>query len=319
MTVLLVAAKRELIETKLTLLADVGPRAQRHRRRRLRAAQRLRAELSRRDARRGRPGEHRPRNDQREHPRRRRPGPHPRHPDRHPPVPRGPAARAGHVRRRGRPAAAGLRAQRGAGAVPGSPAARSWRSASSARRRSSSRRSRSASGPGPALHLGRRRRAFPASTACSADRLRLPVQPANPLERLQVADGVFDTMVVDEVAPLLMLPDRPRAPFGGVTPRPGPTTMMIAINLKPGLKRKRAAARRSPGVGERVKALARKVQGPAARRVAAGVARRGRLGSAASGSAAGGSSRALEPQLEQARTENQRFKALRRTRSRSRS
>src|SRR6476659_5811153 len=30
-----------------------------------------------------------------------------------------------------------------------------------------------------------------------ADRLRLPVQMANPVERLQVADGVFDTMEVD--------------------------------------------------------------------------------------------------------------------------
>jgi type IV pilus assembly protein PilM len=39
-----------------------------------------------------------------------------------------------------------------------------------------------------------------------ADRLRLPVQSANPLERLQVAEGVFDTMSLDEVAPLLMLP-----------------------------------------------------------------------------------------------------------------
>jgi type IV pilus assembly protein PilM len=39
-----------------------------------------------------------------------------------------------------------------------------------------------------------------------ADRLRLPVQLANPIERLQVADGVFDAMSVDEVAPLLMLP-----------------------------------------------------------------------------------------------------------------
>jgi type IV pilus assembly protein PilM len=39
-----------------------------------------------------------------------------------------------------------------------------------------------------------------------ADRLRLPVQLANPIERLQVADGVFDAMNVDEVAPLLMLP-----------------------------------------------------------------------------------------------------------------
>lgn len=39
-----------------------------------------------------------------------------------------------------------------------------------------------------------------------ADRLRLPVQLANPLERLRVAEGVFDTMNIDEVAPLLMLP-----------------------------------------------------------------------------------------------------------------
>jgi type IV pilus assembly protein PilM len=39
-----------------------------------------------------------------------------------------------------------------------------------------------------------------------ADRLRLPVQLANPIERLQVADGVFDAMRVDDVAPLLMLP-----------------------------------------------------------------------------------------------------------------
>ena len=39
-----------------------------------------------------------------------------------------------------------------------------------------------------------------------ADRLRLPVQTANPLERLQVAEGVFESMTLDEVAPLLMLP-----------------------------------------------------------------------------------------------------------------
>lgn len=39
-----------------------------------------------------------------------------------------------------------------------------------------------------------------------ADRLRLPVELANPMEKLHVADGVFDTMSVDEVAPLLMLP-----------------------------------------------------------------------------------------------------------------
>jgi type IV pilus assembly protein PilM len=38
------------------------------------------------------------------------------------------------------------------------------------------------------------------------DRLQIPVQLANPIEKLQVADGVFDEMQVDEVAPLLMLP-----------------------------------------------------------------------------------------------------------------
>jgi len=39
-----------------------------------------------------------------------------------------------------------------------------------------------------------------------SDRLKLPVQLANPIERVQVADGVFDQLNVDEVAPLLMLP-----------------------------------------------------------------------------------------------------------------
>jgi len=38
------------------------------------------------------------------------------------------------------------------------------------------------------------------------ERLRMPVQLANPIEKLHVADGVFDEMPVDEVAPLLMLP-----------------------------------------------------------------------------------------------------------------
>ncbi len=38
------------------------------------------------------------------------------------------------------------------------------------------------------------------------DRLRLPVELANPLARLQVAEGVFSTMNMDEISPLLMLP-----------------------------------------------------------------------------------------------------------------
>src|SRR5690606_11511018 len=39
-----------------------------------------------------------------------------------------------------------------------------------------------------------------------ADRLRLPVQQANPIQRLQIAEGVFDLMERDDIAPLLMLP-----------------------------------------------------------------------------------------------------------------
>jgi len=39
-----------------------------------------------------------------------------------------------------------------------------------------------------------------------ASRLRLTVELANPLQRLRVRDGAFDTLVIDEVAPLLMLP-----------------------------------------------------------------------------------------------------------------
>ena len=86
-----------------------------------------------------------------------------------------------------------------------SPAARSSRSASSARRRSSSP---------PAGRPTASRRIFttgggariPRLNKVLSDRLRIPVQLANPIEKLQVADGVFDQFPVDEVAPLLMLP-----------------------------------------------------------------------------------------------------------------
>jgi type IV pilus assembly protein PilM len=39
-----------------------------------------------------------------------------------------------------------------------------------------------------------------------ASRLRLPVEAANPLANLVVRDGAFESLVTDEVAPLLMLP-----------------------------------------------------------------------------------------------------------------
>lgn len=47
---------------------------------------------------------------------------------------------------------------------------------------------------------------IPGLNKALAERLRLPVQMANPVERLSVAEGVFDTVSLDEVAPLLMLP-----------------------------------------------------------------------------------------------------------------
>jgi len=65
--------------------------------------------------------------------------------------------------------------------------------------------SRSASGLSRIFTSGGGSR-IPGLNRILADRLRLPVQSANPLERLQVADGVFDTLSLDEVAPLLMLP-----------------------------------------------------------------------------------------------------------------
>jgi type IV pilus assembly protein PilM len=39
-----------------------------------------------------------------------------------------------------------------------------------------------------------------------ADRLRVPVERANPVKNIKVKDGVFDALPMDEVVPLLMLP-----------------------------------------------------------------------------------------------------------------
>jgi type IV pilus assembly protein PilM len=46
----------------------------------------------------------------------------------------------------------------------------------------------------------------PGLTEMLAGRLRMSVEQANPLQRLRVRDGAFDALVIDEVAPLLMLP-----------------------------------------------------------------------------------------------------------------
>ena len=39
-----------------------------------------------------------------------------------------------------------------------------------------------------------------------ADRLRIPIETANPIKNIRVREGVFDNLAMDEVAPLLMLP-----------------------------------------------------------------------------------------------------------------
>ncbi len=65
--------------------------------------------------------------------------------------------------------------------------------------------SRSASGLSR-LYLSGGGSRIPGLARVLGDRLRLPVQLANPIERLRVADGVFDTMNIDDVSPLLMLP-----------------------------------------------------------------------------------------------------------------
>ncbi len=65
--------------------------------------------------------------------------------------------------------------------------------------------SRSAGGIGRIFTTGGGAR-IPRLNKVLSDRLRIPVQLANPIEKLQVAEGVFYTLSVDEVAPLLMLP-----------------------------------------------------------------------------------------------------------------
>ena len=47
---------------------------------------------------------------------------------------------------------------------------------------------------------------IPGLTEVLADRLKTPVEHANPIKNVRVKDGVFDTLPMDEVVPLLMLP-----------------------------------------------------------------------------------------------------------------
>jgi len=47
---------------------------------------------------------------------------------------------------------------------------------------------------------------IPGIAGMLGDRLRLRVEHANPLANLRVRDGALESLVTDEVAPLLMLP-----------------------------------------------------------------------------------------------------------------
>ncbi len=64
--------------------------------------------------------------------------------------------------------------------------------------------SRSAGGPGRVYTTGGGAR-IPGLNEALASRLRVPVELASPVQRLKVRDSVFDAVSVDEVAPLLML------------------------------------------------------------------------------------------------------------------
>jgi type IV pilus assembly protein PilM len=64
--------------------------------------------------------------------------------------------------------------------------------------------SRSASGLASVFTSGGGAR-IPGLNDALANRLRVTVELANPLQRLRVRDSVFDSLAVDEVAPLLML------------------------------------------------------------------------------------------------------------------
>ena len=82
---------------------------------------------------------------------------------------------------------------------------------------------------------------IPGLTDVLADRLRLSVQQANPLANLNVRDGALDSLVTDEVAPLLMLP----IGLAHAAGRLRSADAMIEINLLPGSgkkAKKRAAA-----------------------------------------------------------------------------
>ena len=64
--------------------------------------------------------------------------------------------------------------------------------------------SRSAGGLGRVYTIGGGARIPGLNEALSA-RLRVPVEMASPVQRLKVRDSVFESVAVDEVAPLLML------------------------------------------------------------------------------------------------------------------
>src|SRR2546430_2058910 len=64
--------------------------------------------------------------------------------------------------------------------------------------------SRGAGGVGRVFTSGGGAR-IPGLNEALANRLRVPVELANPLQRLKVRDAVFESVSVDEVAPLLML------------------------------------------------------------------------------------------------------------------
>ena len=188
MQVLLVAAKRELVESKLALLAEIGVDASVIDVEAFALHNAFEHQLSRSDARRGRAGQRRARNHHRQPARRRRAGADPRPADRRAPPARGSAARTRHGGRRGRPGGPRRRPRPGAGAPR-----RLARRGTGARHRAGggvpadlepSRSARSRGSTSPAAG-----RACPGLAGVLSDRLRVPVTQAHAVERLDVAAG----------------------------------------------------------------------------------------------------------------------------------
>ena len=236
MSVLLVAAKRELVENKVSLLTDAGliPEVIDVDAFALHNA----FEVNHPDAhaRDGGGAEHRPRGHEHQHPRGRRAGPDAGSGDRDAAVPRGSAARARDRRPRTPTSSCRRSSARRARPVRREPRRGDGGRASSGRRRSSRRPSRERGGDGEDLHVGRRLADPRASRGAGATGCGCPWSGRIPSRTSRSARACSTPLAVDEVGAAADAAGRP-----GASGRVAGTaeSSVIEINLLPGAKRKR--------------------------------------------------------------------------------